>query len=55
MGTKGERERGVLADTRLSVLRQLEVSVAAKHPEDVGLLAAIRELIAEAEAEQRAG
>jgi hypothetical protein len=54
METNGERERDVLLETRLSVLRQLEVTVAAKHPEDVGLLAAIRELIADAEAEQRA-
>ena len=50
MGSK--QEEYVRREIRLSLLRQLEATVAAKEPVDVRLLAAIRELLMEAEAEQ---
>jgi len=48
MGSKG-RER-VYLETRLEMLRKLEAT-AAKEPVDFRVLAAIRELLMEAEAE----
>jgi hypothetical protein len=48
MGVTGEPNDG---EIRLSLLRQLERWFAETAPEKIGLLAAIRELISEAEAE----